>query len=145
MASSHLCALRLRVVLTVVLASLPWTKAFAYEPQVNFALHCMGCHTPDGSGVEGRVPSMRDSLVPLSAIPDGRRYLVQVPGSSQSTLSDAELAELLNWMIHNLSNVRPPPSLISFTTSEVGAYRKETLSQVRATRERLLQTAGSKR
>jgi hypothetical protein len=145
MASSHLRDLRLDVVLTAVLSSIACSKAFAYEPQVNFALHCMGCHTPDGSGVEGRVPSMRDTLVPLSTIPDGRRYLVQVPGSSQSTLSDAELAELLNWMIRNLSDVLPPPSLSVFTTQEVGAYRTQTLSQVRATRERLLQSAGIKR
>jgi mono/diheme cytochrome c family protein len=144
MASSPLRYLRLGVVLTAVLASIAWHQAFANEPQVNFALHCMGCHTPDGSGVEGRVPSMRDSLVPLSAIPEGRRYLVQVPGSSQSTLSDAELAEVLNWMIRNLSNVKPPPSLSSFTAPEVAAYRTQTLSQVRATRERLLRSAGSK-
>jgi mono/diheme cytochrome c family protein len=132
---------RLSVMLTAVLSSIAWGAASANEPQVNYALHCMGCHTPDGSGVEGRVPSMRDTLVPLSSIKDGRRYLVQVPGSSQSTLSDAELAEVLNWMIHNLSNVPPPPSLSAFTTQEVGAYRTQTLSQVRATRERLLQSA----
>ena len=59
---------RLSVMLTAVLSSIAWGAASANEPQVNYALHCMGCHTPDGSGVEGRVPSMRDTLVPLVSL-----------------------------------------------------------------------------
>jgi len=112
--------------------------AFAYEPQINYALQCMGCHTPDGAGVPDRVPSIRETLVPLARMAEGRRYLVQVPGSAQSTLSNAELAKLLNWMIRNLSAVSPPSPLAPFTEQEVAAYRTQTLSQVRATRERLL-------
>ena len=76
--------------------------AGAFEPAVNYMLQCMGCHTPaHGSGEPGRVPSMRMTLAALAVVPEGRRFLVQVPGSAQSTLSDAELAELLNWMIRN--------------------------------------------
>ena len=113
-------------------------SAFAYEPQINYALQCMGCHTPDGAGVPDRVPSIKDTLVPLAGMAEGRRYLVQVPGSAQSTLSNAELAELLNWMIHTLSVVTPPHTLAPFTEAEVKQYRTHTLTQVRATRERLL-------
>jgi len=32
----------------------------------------------------------------------GREYLAQVPGSSQSPLSDQETADLLNWMVKNV-------------------------------------------
>jgi mono/diheme cytochrome c family protein len=116
--------------------------ASAYEPQINYALQCMGCHTPDGAGVPDRVPSIRDTLVPFAGMAEGRRYLVQVPGSAQSTLSNAELAELLNWMIRNLTGVTPPSTLAPFTEQEVRQYRASTLSQVRATRERLLRTLG---
>jgi len=98
----------------------------------------MGCHTPDGAGVPDRVPSIRDTLVPLAAMAEGRRYLIQVPGSAQSTLSNAELAELLNWMIRTLSAVTPPSTLAPFTAAEVREYRAHTLSQVRETRARLL-------
>jgi mono/diheme cytochrome c family protein len=112
--------------------------AFAYEPQINYALQCMGCHTPDGAGVPDRVPSIRDTLVPLARMAEGRRYLVQVPGSAQSTLDNAELAELLNWMIRSLSVVKVPGNLAPFTEAEVREYRVQTLSQVRETRERLL-------
>jgi cytochrome c553 len=129
-----------RFLFIVAAASLGMSSgaAFAYEPSMNYALQCMGCHTPDGAGVSDRVPSIRDTLVPLAAMAEGRRYLVQVPGSAQSTLSNAELAELLNWMIHTLSAVTPPSTLAPFTEAEVREYRAHTLSQVRATRERLL-------
>lgn len=128
----------------IVIAGLAFgacSNAFAYEPQTNYALQCMGCHTPDGSGVADRVPSVRDTLVPFAGTAEGRKFLVQVPGSSQSTLSDAELAELLNWMIRNLSATPPPSSFAPFTEREVAEYRTQTLSQVRATRERLLAAA----
>src|SRR6185437_14398471 len=111
--------------------------AGAYEPRINYMLQCMGCHTPDGSGEPGRVPSVRDTLVAFAAAPDGRRFLVQVPGASQSTLSDAELAELLNWMIQNLDRARPAPGsrsepITSFTAAEVASYRRTPLVGVQA-------------
>src|SRR5262249_16984855 len=65
--------------------------AWALEPPINYALHCMGCPTPDGSEVGDRVPAIRETLLPFSRMPEGRKFLVQVPGSSQSTLSNAEL------------------------------------------------------
>src|SRR5579871_4999746 len=79
------------------------SNAWAYDPHVNYMLHCMGCHTPDGRGEPGRVPSVRDTLVPLASRPAGRKFLIQVPGSAQSRLTDAELAEVLNWMVDTLS------------------------------------------
>ena len=103
-------------------------------------LQCMGCHTPDGSGEPGRVPSIKDTLAPFALTPDGRRFLIQVPGASQSTLSDAELADLLNWMVQNLS-VTKPAHFIQFTTAEVARYRRTPLVDVQATRQRLLQTS----
>jgi cytochrome c551/c552 len=118
--------------------------AWAYEPQINYALQCMGCHTPDGAGVPDRVPSIRETLLPFAGMADGRRYLVQVPGSAQSTLSNAELAALLNWMIRNLSSERQPRSFAPFTEQEVTAYRTQTLVRVRATRERLLRASVGK-
>jgi hypothetical protein len=112
--------------------------ALAYEPRINYMLQCMGCHTPDGSGEPGRVPSVKETLVPFAATPDGRRFLVQVPGASQSTLSDAELAGLLNWMIGNLSSAKPA-RFTAFTATEVASYRRTPLVGVQAARATLIQ------
>jgi len=98
----------------------------------------MGCHTPDGRGEPDRVPSVRDTLVPLASKPEGRRFLIRVPGSAQSRLSDADLAEVLNWMIDKLSAVPPSRPVAKFTAAEVAAYRHEPLVSVQTERRRLL-------
>lgn len=113
------------------------TVVQAYEPAVNYMLQCMGCHTPDGSGEPGRVPAIRDTVLPFARLPAGRRYLVQVPGAAQSTLSDAELAAVLNWMIVELGHAAPR-AFAPFTAAEVAEYRRTPLTNVRSERERLL-------
>jgi mono/diheme cytochrome c family protein len=110
----------------------------AAQPQVNYMLNCMGCHIADGSGASGKVPSVRDSLVPLSSSAAGRRYLVQVPGASQSRLSNLELAQVLSWMVRNLSAQSVPRDFVDFTAQEVAGYRATPLLNVRETRARLL-------
>lgn len=114
----------------------------AYEPQTNYQLQCMGCHTPDGSGEPGRVPSFKETLAPFAGNPAGRRFLIQVPGASQSTLSDAELAQLLNWMVQNLS-VTKPTTFTRFTEAEVAGLRRTPLVDVQGTRRQLVQSLKS--
>jgi hypothetical protein len=120
------------------------SAALAYEPRVNFQLQCMGCHRADASGEEGRVPSMRQTLVHFSMLPEGREYLLRVPGVAQSPLSDLETAALLNWLARNLSDVRPPADFIDFTAEEVGRFRHQPLAAVQATRANLLKLVADK-
>ena len=109
--------------------------------EANYMLNCMGCHLADGSGAAGKVPSVRESLVILSGSSTGRRYLVQVPGASQSALSDLELAQVLSWMVRNLSTQTVPSDFTDFTAAEVAGYRRSPLVNVRETRARLLAAA----
>jgi hypothetical protein len=117
------------------------SSARAFEPHVNYMLHCMGCHTPDGGGEPGRVPSVRNTLTVLASTPAGRRFLIQVPGSAQSRLSDRELAEVLNWMVDNLSAVPAKPAVQRFTAAEIAAHRHTPLVAVQAVRRRLIAAA----
>jgi len=112
--------------------------------EANYMLNCMGCHLADGSGAAGKVPSVRESLGILSRSTAGRRYLVQVPGAAQSPLSDLELAQVLTWMVRNLSTQTVPPDFTDFTAAEVAGYRRPPLVNVRETRARLL-AAGADR
>jgi mono/diheme cytochrome c family protein len=111
----------------------------------NYMLRCMGCHVADGSGSPGRVPSVRDSLAPLVSSAAGRRYLVQVPGAAQSPLSDLELAQVLSWMVRNLSRQAAPAGFVDFSAAEVASYRRAPLTDVQGTRARLLPSASSGR
>ena len=112
--------------------------ATGYEPRVNYALHCMGCHHADGAGDDGRVPSIRHTLVHFSASPEGRNFVMRVPGVAQAPLSDAEIAALLNWMARNLSDMSVPDGFVNYTADEVARERHRPLIDVRAARERLL-------
>jgi mono/diheme cytochrome c family protein len=112
--------------------------------QANYMLNCMGCHLADGSGAAGKVPSVRDSMLSLSQSTAGRRYLVQVPGAALSPLSDLELAQVLSWMVRNLSARTVPPDFRDFTAAEVEGYRRSPLVNVGETRARLL-AAGADR
>jgi len=128
-------------------AVLSWTAAnaaWSYQPAVNFQLNCMGCHLADGSGEAGRVPSLRRSLVLFSATPEGRQYVIRVPGVAQSPLSDADTAALLNWMARNLSDVALPPGFADYSETEVRRMRSHPLAQVRVMRARLLKAAAAK-
>lgn len=115
-----------------------WIEARAFEPAVNYMIQCMGCHTPDGRGEPGHVPSVRSTLRPLANTAAGRKFLVQVPGSAQSKLSDAQLADVLNWMIDNLSASPTPQGFTRFTATEVASYRHTPLVAVAAVRARLV-------
>ena len=106
--------------------------------EANYMLNCMGCHQVDGSGAPGKVPSLRESLARLSGSSAGRRYLVQVPGASRSPLTDQELAQVLTWMVRNLSAQSVPRGFTDFTAAEVAGYRRTPLVGVVAVRTRLL-------
>lgn len=113
------------------------TATAAHEPRINYMLQCLGCHGPDGRGEPGHVPSIRSTLAPLSRSAAGRRYLLQVPGVALSSLSDPELAALLNWMIPALGGIQPK-EFRAFTAAEVARYRREPLVEISATRARLM-------
>lgn len=128
-------------------AAAPWAAqpvALTPHAQANYMLYCMGCHLPDGSGAAGKVPSMRESLPVLSASSVGRAYLVQVPGAAESPLSDVELAQVLNWMVRNLSAPSAPSGFVEFSAAEVAGYRSGRLLDVGAARARLLAAAGKR-
>jgi len=122
----------------VALAATWAVSSYALEPQVNYQLQCMGCHHADGAGETGRVPSIRRTLVLFSGLPEGREYLLRVPGVAQAALSDQDLATLMNWMVRNLSDVPLQQNFVEFTTAEVGTARRQPLAAVEAQRTRLL-------
>jgi hypothetical protein len=77
---------------------------------------------------------MRNAVGHFLRLPEGRAFLVQVPGTSNSALSDAEIAVLLNWMLPQFSKKEIPPGFKPYTTGEVAALRGRRLDDVFATR-----------
>jgi hypothetical protein len=73
---------------------------------------------------------MRGALGHFLRLPEGRDFLVQVPGTSQSALSDAEVAEMLNWILQSYSPEQIPAGFKPYTKQEVTALRSRPLDDV---------------
>lgn len=99
-------------------------------PSEAYVLHCAGCHGRDGSGHVDFVPSLQGVGALLSR-PGGRAYLARVPGVAQAPVADAQLAELLNWILTEISGAS---DLVPYSASEVGALRRDPLRDPAAAR-----------
>ena len=106
-------------------------------PEINYMLHCQGCHLPGGVGHPGIVPKMQGEVGAFLGSAAGRAYLVQVPGAAQSSLDDAELAEVLNWMLPAFDQ-RVRADFTRYTAAEVARYRETPLTNVSAMRRSIL-------
>lgn len=102
-------------------------------------LQCQGCHGPDGAGAPGRVPALAGSVGRFPGVPGGRAYLVQVPGSARSPLSDADLAAVLNWLVRRFGPAEAVRDFRPYEAAEVGRLRATPLTDVREVRARLLE------
>jgi hypothetical protein len=102
----------------------------------HWTLNCQGCHRPDGTGSVGTAPSIAGTVARFLSVPGGREYLGRVPGVSTSPLSDADLSELMNWMLWRFDKEHLPPNFQPFTAAEIGLLRASPLrleaSQIRA-------------
>jgi hypothetical protein len=112
--------------------------ARAATPAVDYMLHCRGCHLADGTGSPGAVPSLTGRIGRFLWVPGGREYLVRVPGSAQSPLSDASLAGVLNWMIQEFGPATVARDFVPFDAEEVARYRSPPLTDVEELRRDLL-------
>ncbi len=107
--------------------------------RMNYTLNCQGCHLGDGAGFPNKVPAVKNFMGHFLKVEGGREFLVQVPGAANAPVSDAELAELLNWMLLQFSRAELPARFVPYNADEVGTLRKAPLINVTRKRARLLQ------
>lgn len=112
-----------------------------YSPSVNYRLQCMGCHLTHGEGsVRNDTPRMTGFVGNFLKVEGGREFLVQVPGASQSALSDQQLAELMNWILRDdgIAGGSSPADFKPYTGEEVGVYRKVKIKDLPGLRKGLM-------
>lgn len=102
--------------------------------RADYAFRCKGCHGFAGQGTPGHVPRLAGLVALYTHLPEGRDYLMRVPGVARARLDDARLAAVLNWMLATYGQGQVAPGFAPFTADEVGAARRHPL---RAGRERL--------
>jgi cytochrome c553 len=130
MARSLVCA-------ATVLAAAALAGPAAAGPQTDYVLYCMGCHGADAHGVPGKIPPLAGALARFMRTPEGRNYVLRVPGAANSVLTDAQLAAVLNWLAERYrfaDEAAPNP----FTTEEVALVRRTPLANVQATRREVV-------
>ncbi|MDO8861960.1 cytochrome c, class I [Haliea sp. E1-2-M8] len=103
----------------------------------DYQMNCQGCHTPDGAGA-GSVPAMQGHVGVFLQSQAGREYLVRVPGSATSALSDERLAAVLNWIVYEFAGDSLQSPFTPYTAAEVAPLRKHPLNEVDDYRQHVL-------
>jgi mono/diheme cytochrome c family protein len=112
-------------------------SASAAPPAQLYTLNCWGCHLPHAEGIPGSVPRLAHSMGYFLRIPEGRAYVVQVPGVANSPLSDQEIADVLNWLLATFNRRELPSGFKPYTVDEIGRLRPHPMTRVLDTRREL--------
>ena len=114
------------------------------SPAEMYTLNCWGCHKPRAEGIPGTVPRLANSMGDFLHVPGGREYLVEVPGVAASALSDAEIAQVLNWLLFTFNKAETPPDFRPYTAAEIAKYRPHQLIKITETRDDLVKRLKAK-
>jgi len=110
-------------------------SAQTLNPTNIYVLHCMGCHGVDGSGSRaGGIPNL-NLVKTFTSDTEGRTYLMQVPGIAYSSLSNKEVAAVLNYAIERWGQPNVPFN--KFTFEEVAYLRALDIADIVSYRRNL--------
>ncbi len=125
------------ILLALLVSAVP---VFADErpAPVNYVLRCLGCHLPDGTGLPAAgIPDFVGKVGVFAGNPDGRRYLLHVPGVINSGLSDQETADLLNYIMQTYAGDSLAADSAPFTGPEVAELKAANVGNVVAYRRKI--------
>lgn len=108
------------------------------RPEEDYARNCQGCHGHEGHSVT-EVPRLEGRAGWFTHTPEGRAYMVQVPNVFQASLSDARLADMLNWMLSQFSASQLPGDFRPYTAEEVARLRTQRLDSVITRRREVIE------
>jgi len=101
-----------------------------------YARNCQGCHGSEGVSVT-EIPRLADRVGYFARIPEGRRYLVQVPNVALNPSSDEDIAEMMNWLLDRFGRAQLPDDFQPYSAEEVALLRQARID-VAADRRRVV-------
>jgi mono/diheme cytochrome c family protein len=117
---------RAALCLAILLSGPAVAEAGAVTPRTSYALHCSGCHTMSGEGApEAGIPTFLGSVGNIARSDVGRTYMMHVPGVISAGLSDAGIAEVMNYILDAWGDDAPP-----FSAEEVASRRAVPVGDV---------------
>lgn len=118
----------------VLLATVTLANADGLSARGNYVLHCSGCHGMNGQGtLAGGIPPFPDSVGHIAGIDIGRTYIVHVPGVVSTSMTDAEIAEVINYVLDAWGDgarhfsAEEVTSRRALPVGDVVAYRREVV------------------
>ena len=106
------------------------------RPARIYAENCEGCHGWAGVSVT-EIPTLKGRIGYFARIPEGRRYLMQVPNVALNPSSDEDIAAMMNWLLATFSREQLPADFVPYTAQEVAGLRKARID-VAADRRRVI-------
>lgn len=101
-------------------------------------MECQGCHLADGNGGLEDIPTLNGHVALFLDVRGGREYLARVPGVAQSTLSDQDLTDVLNWVLNRFGPADALSRNLVYTVDEIARLRKQPMTEVSKTRAALV-------
>jgi mono/diheme cytochrome c family protein len=130
--------LALLLVASVVSSAFGQWTAGERRAAIDYMQHCSGCHGMDGAGSPSHgVPDFRGQIGHLPRLPEGRAFLMQVPGLLNSGLSDERRAAVTTWLILRFAGASLPPEFQPYTADEARRYRETRPADITAVRRRV--------
>jgi hypothetical protein len=125
--------------LMLVSASISFFSHSVFAQTLNptniYVLHCSGCHGVDGSGSRaGGIPNL-NLVKTFTSDTEGRTYLMQVPGIAYSSLSNKEVASVLNYAVERWGQPNVPFN--KFTFEEIAHLRAIEIADIVSYRRNL--------
>jgi len=96
--------------------------------QRDYILACAGCHGIDGLSNSRLIPRLKDRIGYFVNFPEGRAYLARLPNVAFSTMSDQQLAAVLNYAVAEIGGNSTPAGMKPYQAAEVGKWRKLPLT-----------------
>ncbi len=105
--------------------------------RANYVEQCAGCHGVTGTTAPAKLPELRGRVGWFMCTPASRAYLLRLPNVAHSRITDnADLADLMNYVVFVLGEASAPPGTRPFTADEVARERPHALSNASLVGER---------
>jgi len=131
-----------RAILTLCLATVS-ASVIAQDDgraRIDYLLHCSGCHGQDGVGnPENGIPNLVDQIGHFQRLPEGREFVVQVPGMLSAGLPDDRAAAVANYMTRRYSGNSLPADFVPYTAEEARKARVSRPADIMAKRYAIYQ------
>jgi mono/diheme cytochrome c family protein len=113
--------------------------AAGHSASSDFLLYCSGCHGQDGrgGGEHSGIPDFQNFVGAFAGDDGGRTYVLHVPGVVNTSLDNARIAAVINYIMRTWGGTSLRADFVAFTEEEVTKRRARSVPDVVALRRQV--------